>query len=166
MSETSLNWSSLMPSKKRQSGVNRVLLSSSQEDDVGGHSVKGAVSLQDAFRESKKNFIERSKHRQKEATEKQTARADGQRQAKQYSAPAKSAKTTQSSGSNSKSITSVPAKKPSATSKSSSTSLSSVAGSSSGEKSDKGNCLKYLREDNLSPYVTQNNFLQNSTSLP
>lgn len=91
MSETNLNWSSLIPSKRPSTashGVNEVL---SQDGDDHHHNVKRAISLQDAFRDSKKKFIARSKQRQREAAAagKQPENAVGQ----QNSASSKNAKT-------------------------------------------------------------------------
>ena len=90
MSETNLNWSSLIPSKRPSTashGVNEVL---SQDGDDHHHNVKRAISLQDAFRDSKKKFIARSKQRQREAAAagKQPENAVGQ----QNSASSKNAK--------------------------------------------------------------------------
>ena len=84
VSETNLNWSSLIPSKRPQnaSDENGALLSASSQDDGYHHNVNRAVSLQDAFRDSKKKFIARSKQRQREAAaafDKQPEMAVGQR---------------------------------------------------------------------------------------
>ena len=82
LSETSLNWSSLVPSKKKKTQTQTVDVdhaSSPTHDDDDNRRVKEAVSLQNAFRESKKSFIERSKHRQQETAAVKKATVESQR---------------------------------------------------------------------------------------